>query len=275
MEAETILKNGASVKCRTRRTGFFSGALLVALFLLQGCSGFVPIDIDGQNVEELVLLEVNKQLDRAVKGVVITHYEQSSIYTPTESFEATLQKYADKGATLHPGLTYHVSYPAGMFSTAYAQCSAMAYSIIKDGKLCGCGVVFSNALEYAWKKTWIVGNHSIYQRIYMRIAFLVVLMFVVIPWIFKFLKPLIYVFGGGGSVYQGGFGRDAFLEDMARAQNGDVHAMVNVGLAYWRGDGVGRDLSQTEYWLTRAHTLGDPHAWLMLQRILANPGKLF
>jgi|GEM_PF-4721541 len=69
------------------------------------------------------------------------------------------------------------------------------------------------------------------------------------------------------------FGRTAFLEDMENAKRGNVHAMVNVGLAYWRGDGVLRDFDEAQHWLSRAAELGDPNAGRILEELLSNPEK--
>ena len=67
------------------------------------------------------------------------------------------------------------------------------------------------------------------------------------------------------------FGREAFLEDMEKAQRGNVEAMVNVGMAYWRGDGVGDNLVEAKHWLSRAAELGDPKARGLLDTLLKNP----
>ena len=67
------------------------------------------------------------------------------------------------------------------------------------------------------------------------------------------------------------FGREAFLVDMEKAQRGDVEAMVNVGMAYWRGDGVGDNLIEAKHWLSRAAELGDPKARGLLDILLSNP----
>jgi TPR repeat protein len=71
------------------------------------------------------------------------------------------------------------------------------------------------------------------------------------------------------------FGREAFLEDLKKAQNGDVHAMVNVGMAYWRGDGVKQDVKEAEQWLSRAAQMGDQMAPRFLQRLKQNPNVPF
>jgi TPR repeat protein len=67
------------------------------------------------------------------------------------------------------------------------------------------------------------------------------------------------------------FGRAAFEEDMQNARAGNPHAMVNIALAYWRGDGVDVDLSQARYWLEKAHAYGDPNALGILRRMEQDP----
>jgi TPR repeat protein len=62
-------------------------------------------------------------------------------------------------------------------------------------------------------------------------------------------------------------------EDERNATNPDIpestriHAMVNVGCAYWRGDGGERDLAKARMWLMRAVAAGDPYAPQMLRAL--------
>ena len=163
METRDHLENGASLKSLMSRgyilvnIEFF---LLMFFFLLTGCSNFTPIDVNSNNLEEHVLIEANKQLDRAVKFGVIKQYQQEPIQTSAESFKTIVQKYVDDGATLHPNLTYKIKYLGGTITDSEKECEAMAYSVVKDGKLCGCGVVCSEAISRAWSKTWTIGGVS-------------------------------------------------------------------------------------------------------------------
>ncbi|MCL2328393.1 MAG: hypothetical protein FWC39_07760 [Bacteroidetes bacterium] len=68
---------------------------------------------------------------------------------------------------------------------------------------------------------------------------------------------------------------EQFLVDMEEVKKGNVKAMVNVGLAYWRGEGVEKNLKEAKHWLTRAVELGDRWAPTMLKRFHKNPNKPF
>jgi ribosomal protein S27AE len=66
------------------------------------------------------------------------------------------------GATLHPNLTYKIKYLEGGVDGREKECEAMAYSVVKDGKLLGSGVVFSEALATtAREKIWALGDNAI------------------------------------------------------------------------------------------------------------------
>ena len=165
MENRDHFKNGASMKNLMSRgsiiisIGFF---LLIFFFLLTGCSKPTPIDVNSDNLEEYVSIGVNKHLDRAVKLNAITQYQRAPIRTSTESFKEIAQKYAADGATLHPNLTYKIKYLEGGVDGREKECEAMAYSVVKDGKLLGSGVVFSEVLATtAWEKIWAFGDNSI------------------------------------------------------------------------------------------------------------------
>ena len=62
-------------------------------------------------------------------------------------------------------------------------------------------------------------------------------------------------------------------EDERNATNPNIptstrmHAMVNVGCAYWRGDGGERDLEKARIWLMEAADAGDQNAPLMLKAL--------
>ena len=163
MESRDHSKNAASPKSQTSRgniiisTGFF---LLMFFFLLAGCSKPTPIDVSDDNLEEYVSIGVSKHLNGAVILDAITQYQRAPICTSTESFEEIAQKNLADGATLHPNLTYKIKFVGGKIFKIVKdkEYEAMAYSVVKNGKLYGSGVILLEAVEYAWIKTWVIGD---------------------------------------------------------------------------------------------------------------------
>ena len=187
MEAENKFKHGAGLKSRRGKlvnTGFF---LLMFFLLLTGCSKPTPIDISNNNLEEYVSIEVNKHLDRAVKYTVIIQYQQEPIHTSIESFKVIVQEYVADGATLHPNLTYKINYLGG---TSGKECEAMAYSIVRNGKLYGSGVVVSEAISRAWAKTWVMGDYSKDTGVNWPVWIGFILLMIMSPSIIRFLSRI-------------------------------------------------------------------------------------
>ena len=271
MVAENHFKNGANLRIRMSRRNIIisiEGILLMFFFLLTSCSQPTPIDVSSDNLEDNVSIEVNKHLDRAVKLNAIAQYQREPVQTSIESFKSVAQKYAADGATLHPNLTYKIKY---WKISGEKECDAIAYSVVKDGKLYGSGVVFSEAVDRAWASTWAMGDNIKDTGINWPVWIGFILLMLMTPFLIRLYTRL--RFPNHNPI--GNFGSAAFLEDLGNAQNGNVKAMVNVGLAYWRGDGVTRNLYEAERWLRRAAALGDPNARGMLLRMFANPNNSF
>jgi hypothetical protein len=168
---------------------FLLGIFAVFNSLMTGCSKPVPIDVNSDNLEEYVSIGVNKHLDRAVKINAITQYQRKPIRTTTESFKVIAQKYAANGATLHPNLTYRIKYVGGVIIDSEQECEAMAYSVVKNGKLYGSGVVFSEALSRAWAKTWIMGDNHKDTGINWPVWIGFILLVLMSPLLFRLLTP--------------------------------------------------------------------------------------
>ncbi|MDR1200252.1 MAG: hypothetical protein LBL58_01295 [Tannerellaceae bacterium] len=168
---------------------FLSGVFVVFNFSMTGCSKPVPIDVNSDNLEEYVSIGVNKHLDGAIKSNVITQYQREPVHTTTESFKAIAQKYVADGATLHPNLTYKIKYVGGTIVDSEQECEAMAYSVVKDGKLYGSGVVFSEAVSRAWAKMWAMGDNNKDTGVNWLVWIGFILLMLMSPLLFRLFTP--------------------------------------------------------------------------------------
>ena len=164
----------------------FLGVFLVFKPLMTKYSESTPIDVSGDSLEKYVSIEVNKHLDEFVSTGAIIQYQLEPIQTPIDSFRVIAQEYAADGAVLHSNLTYKIKYVGGI-DDSEKESEAMAYSVVKDGKLYGSGVVFSEAISRAWAKRWALGYHSkdtgVSWPIYIGFAFVVFISWLFVWWL--------------------------------------------------------------------------------------------
>jgi len=193
VEAETISKHGASSKSQMSR-GNILKKMCVALSVLNvmfygilftGCSKPTPVDVNADNLDKHLSAMVNQYLDRALTMGVIRQYQQGTIQTSTESFKSIVQQHVAEGAMLHPNLTYNIKYLGGTIFDDEKQCEAMAYSFVKDGKLYGGGVVFSEAISRSWSSIWTIGYNSKDSGVNWPVWIGFILLMVLSPWLIR------------------------------------------------------------------------------------------
>jgi hypothetical protein len=100
-----------------------------------------PADINGKDVTKIVAEDVTKLFSESSRK-----YEISSVQTPENLFLEIAKRQVAEDVVLHPNLTYRITYRKWNFKTD--QCDAMAYSVVRDGKLYGDGVVLSQSINW-------------------------------------------------------------------------------------------------------------------------------
>jgi hypothetical protein len=105
-----------------------------------------PVDIDGKDITSIVAEDITKRLSECLRKGSIIEYELSAVQTPENLFWEIAKKQVAEDVVLHPNLTYRVKYRTWIFKTDL--CDAMAYSVVRDGKLYGDGVVLSQSVNW-------------------------------------------------------------------------------------------------------------------------------
>ncbi|MDR1594504.1 MAG: hypothetical protein LBS43_08500 [Prevotellaceae bacterium] len=120
--------------------------LLLALFAGSCGKSNEPVDINGKDITSIVAEDVTKLLTAFPWKGKIIEYELSAVQTPESLFLEIAGKQIAENVVLHPNLTYRIKYRKWNFKTD--QCDAMAYSIVREGKLYGDGVVLTQSVNW-------------------------------------------------------------------------------------------------------------------------------
>jgi hypothetical protein len=125
---------------------------LLLIFVAGACSeSKEPVDMDGKDASMIVTEDISgmlTDLPSHLKGIIIES-EQSVIQTPEDYFQEIAKKHIADDATLYPQLTYRIKYrKTGFLKIEEVQCDAMAYSVIREGKLYGDGLVLSQSVGW-------------------------------------------------------------------------------------------------------------------------------
>jgi ribosomal protein L37E len=126
--------------------------LLLLIAVAEACSeSREPVDVSGKDAGAIVakdMVAILTDIASRPKSI-ITGSEPSAVETTEDSFRKIAKKHIPGNVTLYPQLTYRISYKkSGLLSMEDAQCDAMAYAIIQEGKLYGDGLVLSQTVGW-------------------------------------------------------------------------------------------------------------------------------
>jgi hypothetical protein len=104
-----------------------------------------PVDINGKDVISIVTDDISKQLSELP---TIIEYKLSAVQTSENDFMEIAKKQVAHDVVLHANLTYRIKYLRwSLINKKEDQCDAMAYSVVRDGKLYGDGVIMSQTIS--------------------------------------------------------------------------------------------------------------------------------
>ena len=136
--------------------------LLLLILCLSSCGQkAICIDINGIDLEKTVANEIDNLLTSNSR--IIVSYEQIPIHTSEQVFQNLVKENVSKEVILCPNLTYKLNYHS--WWRKEKSCEAMAYYAVKDNKIVGVGLIFSEemssalpAIGYEAKTTNYFGN---------------------------------------------------------------------------------------------------------------------
>ena len=161
MEAGTISKNEASLKSQMSKGNTYSKTILLLLLIL--CFGScgqkaINIDINGIDLEKTIAKEIDNMLTSFPNSKAIVSYKQVPIQTSEQVFQNLIKENVSKEVILYPNLTYKLNYRSSW--TKEKPCEAMAYYALKDGKLVGVGLIFSEKVDLTSVKLPAMGYEA-------------------------------------------------------------------------------------------------------------------
>jgi hypothetical protein len=133
--------------------------LLLLIVVMGACSkSKEPVDVSGKDAGSIVQEDISAiltDLPSHLKDIIIEN-EATAVQTSEDYFRKIAKTYIAGDVILYPQLTYRIKYRKSEFlNLGEAQCDAMAYSVIRDGKLYGDGLVLSQTV--GWRNTSVIG----------------------------------------------------------------------------------------------------------------------
>ncbi|MDR1879450.1 MAG: hypothetical protein LBQ78_00770 [Tannerellaceae bacterium] len=131
-------------KIKRKRSMGMEAIIILLAISAGGCNmKRESIDIAGKDIRPIIAEDISKQLSQwPLKNMIFDH-KPSAIITPENVFLEILKEQVADDAVLHPDMTYLVTYGSGLIKAKKEECEAMAYSIVRDGKLYDDGLVLS------------------------------------------------------------------------------------------------------------------------------------
>jgi hypothetical protein len=178
--------------------------IIFALLLLSAVScgeNKEPVDINGKDVTEIVAEDVTKLFSESSRK-----YEISSVQTPENLFLEIAKRQIGQDVVLHPNLTYRITYRKWNLKTD--QCDAMAYSVVRDGKLYGDGVVLSQSIIIGGVITNIIGYQDTFDVTLWLVILIIMVLFlkIMLKWTYKVIQNLMSKDARGNRIKVKGFG---------------------------------------------------------------------
>jgi len=123
-------------------------ALLLLILCLGSCDQkAISIDMNGIDLEKTISTEIDSLLTSSPNSSFIVSYEQIPIHTSEQFFQNLVKENISKEVILCPNLTYKLKYLS--WWRKEKSCEAMAYYAVKDNKIVGVGLIFSEKISSA------------------------------------------------------------------------------------------------------------------------------